>query len=163
MFVFEKNQMNTLDKSLKFKYIPVMWLYILLQLFQGLITVSRQKSSICVQMCDNLADILKKLAAKKPVKSRLLCVVRENPRLKIYAKIWQAAPKITKTRKLQHYFPIIVNTLRIIVIKTGKKTKTVWFSSIYIRDFNLAPIRLIQFVPRFFPRCPLYSFIISML
>ena len=32
MFVFEKSQMNTLDKSLKFKYIPVMWLYILLHL-----------------------------------------------------------------------------------------------------------------------------------
>ena len=30
MFVFEKNQMNTPDKSLKFKYIAVMWLYTLL-------------------------------------------------------------------------------------------------------------------------------------
>ena len=29
-------------------------------------------------------------------------------------------------------------------------------------DLNLAPIRFVQFVPRFFPRCPLYSFIISM-
>ena len=48
------------------------------------------------------------------------------------------------------------------VIKTGKKTKTVCFSSMYIRDLNLAPIRFVQFVPRFFPRCPLYSFIISM-
>ena len=48
------------------------------------------------------------------------------------------------------------------VIKTGKKTKTVCFSSIYIRDLNLAPIRFVQFVLRFFPRCPLYSFIISM-
>ena len=33
----------------------------------------------------------------------------------------------------------------------------------YARDLNSgAPIRLVQFVPRFFPRCPLYSFIISM-
>ena len=48
------------------------------------------------------------------------------------------------------------------VIKTGKKKKTVCSSSIYIRDLNLAPIRFVQFVPRFFLRCPLYSFIISM-
>ena len=63
-------------------------------------------------MWDNLADILQKLAAKKPVKSWLLCVARENLRLKnsyIYAKIRLSAPKNTKTRKLQHYFPIIVN------------------------------------------------------
>ena len=46
------------------------------------------------------------------------------------------------------------------VIKTGKKTKTLCFLSIYIRDLNLAPIRFVQFVPRFFPRCPLCSFII---
>ena len=78
-----------------------------------MITVSRQKSSICVQMWDNLADILQKLAAKKPVKSWLLCVTRENLRLKnsyIYTKIWLSAPKVTKTKKLQQYFPIIVNT-----------------------------------------------------
>ena len=50
----------------------------------------------------------------------------------------------------------------VMVIKTGKKTKTVCFSPIYIRDLNLAPIRFVQFVLRFFPRCPLYSFIIPM-
>ena len=34
----------------------------------------------------------------------------------------------------------------------------------YARDLNSgAPIRFVQFVPRFFPRCPLYSFIISMI
>ena len=32
----------------------------------------------------------------------------------------------------------------------------------YIRDLNLPPIRFVQFVPRFVPRCRLYSFIISM-
>ena len=80
-----------------------------------MITVSRQKMSICVQMWDNLADILQKLAAKKPVKSWLLCVTRENLRLKnsyIYTKIWLSAPKVTKTKKLQQYFPIIVNTCK---------------------------------------------------
>ena len=35
-------------------------------------------------------------------------------------------------------------------------------SSLYIRDLSLAPIRFVQFVPRFVPRCRLYSFIISM-
>ena len=33
------------------------------------------------------------------------------------------------------------------------------FSSLYIRDLSLAPIGLVQFVPRFVPRCRLYSFI----
>ena len=63
-------------------------------------------------MLDNLADILQKLAAKKPVKNWLLCVARENRKLKnsyIYTKIRLSAPKITKPRKLQHYFPIIAN------------------------------------------------------
>ena len=78
----------------------------------------------------------------------------------ICTKIWLSAPKITKTRKLQHYFPIIVNICTFMVIKTGKKTKTLCFLSIYIRDLNLAPIRFVQFVPRFFPRCALCSFII---
>ena len=42
-----------------------------------------------------------------------------------------------------------------------KLTKTVF--SVYLRDLNSgAPIRFVQFVPRFVPRCPLYSFIISM-
>ena len=35
-------------------------------------------------------------------------------------------------------------------------------SSLYIRDLNLPPIRFVQFVPQFIPRCRLYSFIISM-
>ena len=50
----------------------------------------------------------------------------------------------------------------ILIIKTSKKTKTVCFLSLYIRDLNLPPIRFVQFVPRFVPRCRLYSFIISM-
>ena len=93
-------------------------------------------------MWDNLADILQKLAAKRPVKNWLLCVARVNLRLKnsyIYAKIWLPVPKITKTRKLQHYFPIVVNICT--YHGTSKKTKTVCFSSIYIRDLNLPPIR----------------------
>ena len=103
---------------------------------------------------------------KKPVKNWLLCVARESLRLKnsdIYTKIWLPAPKITKTRKLKTCFPAIVS----ICVHHGHKnkqklTKTVRFSSLYIRDLNLPPIRFVQFVPRFVPRCRLYSFIISM-
>ena len=103
---------------------------------------------------------------EKPVKNWLLCVARENLRLKnsdIYTKIWLSAPKITKTRKLKTRFPSIVS----ICVHHGHKnkqklTKTVCFSSLYIRDLNLPPIRFVQFVPQFIPRCRLYSFIISM-
>ena len=59
---------------------------------------------ICIQMLVNLADILQKL-----VENVLLCVARENLRLKnsfIYTKKWLSASKITKTRKLQHIFSI---------------------------------------------------------
>ena len=103
---------------------------------------------------------------EKPVKNWLLCVARENLRLKnsdIYTKVWLSAPKITKTRKLKTCFPSVVS----ICVHTGHKnkqklTKTV-FLSLYIRDLNLPPIRFVQFVPRFVPRCRLYSFIISMI
>ena len=45
------------------------------------------------------------------------------------------------------------------VIKTGKKTKTVCFLSIYIRDLNLAPIRFVQFAcPAIFPAIPTLFF-----
>ena len=72
------------------------------------------------------------------------------------------APKITKTRKL-HYFRIIVNICAYHGHKNRQKDEnSICFSSIYIQDLNLAPIRFVQFVLRFFPRCPLYSFIIPM-
>ena len=113
-------------------------------------------------MWNNLADILQKLAAKRPVKNWLLCVVRVNLRLKnsyIYAKILLSVPKITKTRKLQHYFPIIDNICAYHGHKNKQKDKNSMFSSIYIWDLNLPPIRFVQFVPRFVRRCRLYSFI----
>ena len=103
---------------------------------------------------------------EKPVKSWLLCVARENLSLKnsdIYTQIWLSAPKITKTRKLETCFPSIVS----ICVHTGRKNKQKQyvfngFLSLYIRDLNLPPIRFVQFVPQFVPRCRLYSFIISM-
>ena len=80
----------------------------------------------------------------------------------ICTKIWLSAPKIAKTRKLQHYFPIIVNICTYHGDKNRQKEENIMFLilSIYIRDLNLAPIRFVQFVPRIFPRCPLCSFII---
>ena len=105
----------------------------------------------------NLADILQKLAAKKPVKSWLLCVAMGNLRFKnsyICTEIRLSAPKITKTRGYNIIFPLWSISMLIMVIKTGKKTKT--------PPLDLAPIRFAQFVPRFFLRHPLYSFIISM-
>ena len=85
IFVLEKNQMNTLDESLIHPSIAVLHLVApLKQLF-------RKKNSICVQMRDNLAAILQTPRCEKPVKNWLLCVARENLRLKnsyIYTKIW---------------------------------------------------------------------------
>ena len=105
-------------------------------------------------MWDNLEDILQKLTAKKPVKSWLPCVARENLRLKnsyIYRKIKLFAPKITKTRKPQHYFSIIVNICAYHGHKNRQKTKTVCFPSIYIRDLNLAPITILSQSLWYFP------------
>ena len=102
---------------------------------------------------------------EKPVKNWLLCVARENLRLKnsdIYTKIWLSAPKITKTRKLKACFPSIVS----ICVHTGHKNKqkdknSMFFIAIH-PGLKFAPIRFVQFVPRFVPRCRLYSFIICM-
>ena len=63
-------------------------------------------------MCDNLAYFWQNFVAEKLVKNCLECVARENIRLEnsyASAKLWLCAPKITKTRKLENYFPIIVN------------------------------------------------------
>ena len=46
--------------------------------------------------------------------------------------------------------------------KQEKIDKNCVLSSPYMRDLSLAPIRFVQFVPRFVPRCRPYSFIISM-
>ena len=89
-------------------------------------------------MWDNLADILQKLAAKRPVKIWLLCVARVNLRLKnsyIYAKVQLSAPKITKTRKLQHYFPIIVNICAYHSHKNKQKEK----NSMFFIDIHPGP------------------------
>ena len=79
-------------------------------------------------MWDNFANILRKLGEKSL--SKIGCFVllfaRENLRLKnsyILAKTWLSASKITRPRKLQHYFPIIINIFFIMVIKTSKKPK----------------------------------------
>ena len=56
MLVFEENQINTLDKYLKFKYFVLLWFCTFLYLQNNLGNCFKAKSSICVQMWDNLAD-----------------------------------------------------------------------------------------------------------
>ena len=48
------------------------------------------------------------------------------------------------------------------VIKTSKKPKILIFIGVH-PGLKFAPIRFVQFVPRFVTRCRLYSFIISMI
>ena len=65
-------------------------------------------------MWDNFAHILRKLGEKSLLKigCYVLMLARENLRLKnsyILAKTWLSAPKITRPKKLQDYFPIIIN------------------------------------------------------
>ena len=57
----------------------------------------------------NLADILQKLAAKKPVKSWLLCVAMENLRLKTPIFVRKSDCQLQKLQKLESYniiFPL---------------------------------------------------------
>ena len=93
---------------------------------------------------------------EKPVKNWLLCVARENLRLKnsdIYTKIWLPVPKITKTRKLKTCFP----TIGSICVHTGHKNKQKLTKTVCFHRY-----KFVQFVPQFVPRCRIYSFIISM-
>ena len=123
-------------------------------------------------MWDNFANILRKLGEKS--RSKIGCYVlllaRENLKLKnsyILAKTWLSAPKITRLKKLQHCFPIIISIFLYHGHKKQAKNQKYFnilkFSLAYIRDLNLPPIRFVQFVPRFVPRCRLYSFMISMI
>ena len=127
-----------------------------------------KKSIIYVWMWDNFANILRKLVEKSlsKISCYVLLLARENLKLKnsyILAKTWLSAPKITRPKKLQHYFPIIINIFLYHGHKKQEKNQKYFkFSLAYIRDLNLPPIRFVQFVPRFVPRCRLYSFIISM-
>ena len=110
--------------------------------------------------CENL---VKKALSK--IGCYVLLLARQNLKLKklLYSREnWLSATKITRPKKLQHYFPIIINIFLYDGHKNRQKTKNIKFSLAYIRDLNLPPIRFVQFVPRFVARCRLYSFIISM-
>ena len=66
-------------------------------------------------MWDNFANILRKLGEKSLSKIGcyvLLLATKRKLKLKIsyiLAKTWLSAPKITRPKKLQHCFPIIVS------------------------------------------------------
>ena len=60
----------------------------------------------------------------------VLLLARENLKLKnshILAKTWLSAPKITRPKKLQHYFPIIINIFLYDGHKNKQKTKNINF------------------------------------
>ena len=59
----------------------------------------------------------------------VLLLIRENLRLKnscILAKTWLCAPKITRPKKLRHYFPIIINIFLYHGHKNKQKTKNIF-------------------------------------
>ena len=87
-------------------------------------------------MWDNFANILRKLGEKalSKVGCHVLLLARENLKLKnshILAKTWLSAPKITRPKKLQHYFPIIINIFLYDGHKTSKKPKILIFIGVH--------------------------------
>ena len=91
-----------------------------------------KKSIIYVWMWDNFANILRKLGEKSlsKISCNVLLLARENLKLKnsyILAKTWLSATKITRPKKLQHYFPIIINILLYDGHKNEQKTKNINF------------------------------------
>ena len=99
----------------KFKYTVVLWFMLPWHTFETMwSSVSRQKSIIYVWMWDNFANILRKFGEKSlsKISCYVLLLARENLKLKnsyILAKTWLSAPKITRPKKLQHCFPIIIS------------------------------------------------------
>ena len=83
-------------------------------------------------MWENFANILRKLGEKSLLKigCYVLLLAGENLRLKnsyILAKTWLSAPKITRPKKLQHYFPIIINIILYLGHENKQKTKNINF------------------------------------
>ncbi len=118
IFVFEKNQMNTwkvintLQHCFSTPYCTSKTI---------LTTVSRKKVQF-VSRCQTIWQTIY-ILCKKPVKNWLLCVARENLRLKnsyICTKIWLPATQITRTRKQQHIILAQSISVCIMVIKTSK-------------------------------------------
>ena len=83
-------------------------------------------------MWEKFANILRKLGEKSLLKigCYVLLLARENLRLKnsyILAKTWLSAPKIARPKKLQHYFPIIINIILYHGHENKQKTKNINF------------------------------------
>ena len=133
MFVFEKNPTSKLDKFGEVLMHCSIVVHVPWHTSETMSSsVSRQKSLIYVQMWDNFANILRKLGEKSLLKivCFVLLLARKNLRLKnsyILAKTWLSAPKITRPKKLQHYFPIIINIFLYHSHKKKQKTKNINF------------------------------------
>ena len=82
-------------------------------------------------MWDNFANILRKLAEKSLVENWLLClecyVSIKVEKLLYSRKNRLSATKITRPKKLQHYFPIIINIFLYDGHKNKQKIKNINF------------------------------------
>ena len=83
-------------------------------------------------MWDNFANILRKLDEKSLVENWLLCLAACYTKLKVEKLLYSrenrlSATKITRPKKLQHYFPIIVNIFLYDGHKNRQKTKNINF------------------------------------
>ena len=87
-------------------------------------------------MWDNFANILSKLGEKSLVENWLLCLAACYTKLKVEKLLYSrenrlSATKITRPKKLQHYFSIIINIFLYDVIKTSKKPKILIFIGVH--------------------------------
>ena len=97
---------------------------------------------------------------EKASRNWLLCVAREILELNncyIYTETLLFHQKNTKTRKLLKYIPIIVNICSYRGHKKDKKEQKQCVLISLHPGLKLAPIRFVQFVPRFCSRCRLYN------
>ena len=83
-------------------------------------------------MWDNFANILRKLGEKSLVENWLLCVAACETKLKVEKLLYSrenrlSATKITRPKKLQHYFPIFINIFLYDGHKNKQKTKNINF------------------------------------
>ena len=78
-------------------------------------------------MWDNFANILPKLGEKSLVENWLLCLAEKVEKLLYSRENRLSATTITRPKKLQHYFPIIINIFLYDGHKNKQKTKNINF------------------------------------
>ena len=83
-------------------------------------------------MWDNFVNILRKLGEKSLVENWLLCLAACKTKLKVEKLLFcrenrLSATKITRPKKLQPYFPIVINIFLYDGHKNRQKTKNINF------------------------------------